>query len=176
MALSVTSEYYLPFLALLESWEAMTIPPNWDYTTFIQELEARGAALSATEKEALKFIWKASDTRPENVELVLQHVNERYEKEQISMREERSRNLREETYRRYFGRPTDFTCQLVHTHRLIKLIQSLQRKLTPGEIKEFTVTITDERLLKNIARFNEMFSSDSLTRATKECKKNENKM
>ena len=176
MALSVTSEYYLPFLALLESWEAMTIPPNWDYTTFIQELEARGAALSATEKEALKFIWKVSDTQPENVELVLQHFNKQYEKEQISMREERSRNLREETYRHYFGPPTDFTCQLVHTHRLIKLIQSLQRELTPSEIKEFTVTITDERLLKNIARFNDMFSPDSLTRATKECKKNENKM
>ncbi len=176
MSLSVTSEYYLPFLALLESWEAMTIPPNWDYTTFIQELEARGAALSATEKEALEFIWKVSDTQPENVELVLQHFNKQYEKEQISMREERSRNLREETYRRYFGRPTDFTCQLVHTHRLIKLIQSLKRKLTPGEIKKFTITITDERLLKNIARYNDLFSPDSLTRATKECKKNENKM
>ena len=161
MALSATSEYYLPFLVLLENWKAMTTPPNWDYTTFVEALEARGAVLSASEKEALKFIWKESDVPPEHVEQTLQLFNKRYEKEQISMREEKLRDLREETYRNYFGPPTEFTCQLIHTHMLIKLMHSLQRALTQDETKEFTTGIDDDRLLKNIGLYNDVQPSCS---------------
>ena len=53
--LSTTSEYYLPFLMLLESWRAMTTPPNWEYSDFIKALEKRNIDVSSTEKETLKF-------------------------------------------------------------------------------------------------------------------------
>ena len=57
--LSTTSEYYLPFLMLLERWRAMTTPPNWEYPDFIKALEKRNIDLSNTEKETLKFVFGA---------------------------------------------------------------------------------------------------------------------
>ena len=95
--LSTTSEYYLPFLMLLESWRAMTTPPNWEYSDFIKALEKRNINLSNTEKETLKFVFGEIQTPPDNVERT------------ISFREEKLRALRKQTYETYFGPSTDFT-------------------------------------------------------------------
>ncbi len=51
------------------------------------------------------------------------------------MREEKLRALRKQTYETYFGPSTDFTCQLINTRSIIRLIHSLDRKLTETEIK-----------------------------------------
>ena len=64
--LSTTSEYYLPFLMLLESWRAMTTPPNWEYSDFIKALEKRNINLSNTEKETLKFVFGEIQTPPDH--------------------------------------------------------------------------------------------------------------
>ena len=96
--LSTTSEYYLPFLMLLESWRAMTTPPNWEYSDFIKALEKRNMDLSNTEKETLKFVFGEIQTPPDNVERAIESFNKKSEKEQISMREEKLRALRKQTY------------------------------------------------------------------------------
>ena len=160
--LSTTSEYYLPFLMLLESWRAMTTPPNWEYSDFIKALEKRNMDLSNTEKETLKFVFGEIQTPPDNVERTIQSFNKRSEKEQISMREEKLRALRKQTYETYFGPSTDFTCQLINTRSIIRLIHSLDRKLTETEIKEFTAPITDRRLLKVIDQTNFSYKPQSL--------------
>ena len=160
--LSTTSEYYLPFLMLLESWRAMTTPPNWEYSDFIKALEKRNIDLSNTEKETLKFVFGEIQTPPDNVEKTIQSFNKRSEKEQISMREEKLRELRKQTYKTYFGPSTDFTCQLINARSIIRLIHSLDRKLTETEIKEFTAPITDRRLLKVIDQTNFSYKPQSL--------------
>ena len=88
--LSTTSEYYLPFLMLLERWRAMTTPPNWEYPDFIKALEKRNIDLSNTEKETLKFVFGEIQTPPDNVERTIESFNKKSEKEQISMRERNS--------------------------------------------------------------------------------------
>ena len=160
--LSTTSEYYLPFLMLLESWRAMTTPPNWEYSDFIKALEKRNIDLSNTEKETLKFVFGELQTPPDNVERTIESFNKKSEKEQISMREEKLRALRKQTYETYFGPSTDFTCQLINTRSIIRLIHSLDRKLTETEIKEFTAPITDRRLLKVIDQTNFSYKPQSL--------------
>ena len=160
--LSTTSEYYLPFLMLLERWRAMTTPPNWEYPDFIKALEKRNIDLSNTEKETLKFVFGEIQTPPDNVERTIESFNKKSEKEQISMREEKLRALRKQTYETYFGPSTDFTCQLINTRSIIRLIHSLDRKLTETEIKEFTAPITDRRLLKVIDQTNFSYKPQSL--------------
>ena len=160
--LSTTSEYYLPFLMLLESWRAMTTPPNWENSDFIKALEKRNIDLSNTEKETLKFVFGEIQTPPDNVERTIESFNKKSEKEQISMREEKLRALRKQTYETYFGPSTDFTCQLINTRSIIRLIHSLDRKLTETEIKEFTAPITDRRLLKVIDQTNFSYKPQSL--------------
>ena len=61
-----------------------------------------------------------------------------------------------------FGPSTDFTCQLINTRSIIRLIHSLDRKLTETEIKEFTAPITDRRLLKVIDQTNFSYKPQSL--------------
>ena len=78
--LSTTSEYYLPFLMLLESWRAMTTPPNWEYSDFIKALEKRNIDLSNTEKETLKFVFGEIQTPPDNVERTIESFNKKSEK------------------------------------------------------------------------------------------------
>ena len=160
--LSTTSEYYLPFLMLLESWRAMTTPPNWEYSDFIKALEKRNIDLSNTEKETLKFVFGEIQTPPDNIERTIESFNKKSEKEQISMREKKLRALRKQTYETYFGPSTDFTCQLINTRSIIRLIHSLDRKLTETEIKEFTAPITDRRLLKVIDQTNFSYKPQSL--------------
>ena len=74
------------------------------------------------------------------------------------MREEKLRALRKQTYETYFGPSTDFTCQLINTRSIIRLIHSLDRKLTETEIKEFTA----RRLLKVIDQTNFSYKPQSL--------------
>lgn len=78
--LSTTSEYYLPFLMLLERWRAMTTPPNWEYPDFIKALEKRNIDLSNTEKETLKFVFGEIQTPPDNVERTIESFNKKSEK------------------------------------------------------------------------------------------------
>lgn len=60
---------------LLESWRAMTTPPNWEYSDFIKALEKRNIDLSNTEKETLKFVFGELQTPPDNVERTIESFN-----------------------------------------------------------------------------------------------------
>lgn len=152
--LSTASEYYLPFISLLENREAAAAPPAWNSTEFIEALKARGITVSPHEKEALRFALGESDTPPENVRETIERLNRKSEKEQISMREEKLRERRKRLYCNSLGNPDDFTRQLLDARRTVKLMQSLQRPLTPRELKEFSSAITTPSLRHAIERIN----------------------
>ena len=152
--LSTASEYYLPFISLLENREAAAAPPAWNSTEFIEALKARGITVSPHEKEALRFALGESDTPPENVRETIERLNRKSEKEQISMREEKLRERRKTLYCNSLGNPDDFTRQLLDARRTVKLMQSLQRALTPRELKEFSSAISDQSLRHAIEQIN----------------------
>lgn len=152
--LSTASTYYPDILALLEKRESLSPPPIWNSREFIEALENRGIILSPTEKETLKFALGECHIPPENVQTIIEQLNKKSEKEQIAMREERLQQQREANYRLLFGPSDDFTCQLLDTRRIIKLIQQLHRALSPEELEEFTQTITDTRLQQVIEQIN----------------------
>lgn len=152
--LSTASTYYPDILALLEKRESLSPPPIWNSREFIEALENRGIILSPSEKEALKFVLGEYHIPPENVQTTIEQLNKKSEKEQIAMREERLQQQRETNYRLLFGPSDDFTCQLLDTRRIIKLIQQLHRALSPEELEEFTQTITDTRLQQVIEQIN----------------------
>lgn len=152
--LSTASTYYPDLLALLEKRESLSPPPIWNSCEFIEALENRGVILSPPEKETLKFALGECHIPPENVQATIEQLNKKSEKEQIAMREERLQQQRETNYRLLFGPSDDFTCQLLDTRRIIKLIQQLHRALSPEELEEFTQTITDTRLQQVIEQIN----------------------
>ena len=152
--LSTASTYYPDLLALLEKRESLSPPPIWNSCEFIEALENRGVILSPSEKETLKFALGECHIPPENVQATIEQLNKKSEKEQIAMREERLQQQREMNYRLLFGPSDDFTCQLLDTRRVIKLIQQLHRALSPEELEEFTQTITDTRLQQVIEQIN----------------------
>lgn len=152
--LSTASTYYPDLLVLLERRESLSPPPIWNSCEFIEALENRGIILSPSEKEALKFVLGEYHIPPENVQTTIEQLNKKSEKEQIAMREERLQQQRETNYRLLFGPSDDFTCQLLDTRRVIKLIQQLHRALSPEELEEFTQTITDTRLQQVIEQIN----------------------
>lgn len=152
--LSTASTYYPDLLALLEKRESLSPPPIWNSCEFIEALENRGVILSPSEKETLKFALGECHIPPENVQATIEQLNKKSEKEQIAMREERLQQQREANYRLLFGPSDDFTCQLLDTRRVIKLIQQLHRALSPEELEEFTQTITDTRLQQVIEQIN----------------------
>lgn len=152
--LSTASTYYPDLLALLEKRESLSPPPIWNSREFIEALENRGVILSPSEKETLKFALGECHIPPENVQTIIEQLNKKSEKEQIAMREERLQQQREANYRLLFGPSDDFTCQLLDTRRIIKLIQQLHRALSPEELEEFTQTITDTRLQQVIEQIN----------------------
>lgn len=152
--LSTASTYYPDLLALLEKRESLSPPPIWNSCEFIEALENRGVILSPSEKETLKFALGECHIPPENVQTIIEQLNKKSEKEQIAMREERLQQQREANYRLLFGPSDDFTCQLLDTRRIIKLIQQLHRALSPEELEEFTQTITDTRLQQVIEQIN----------------------
>lgn len=152
--LSTASTYYPDLLALLEKRESLSPPPIWNSCEFIEALENRGVILSPSEKETLKFALGECHIPPENVQATIEQLNKKSEKEQIAMREERLQQQREMNYRLLFGPSDDFTCQLLDTRRIIKLIQQLHRALSPEELEEFTQTITDTRLQQVIEQIN----------------------
>lgn len=152
--LSTASTYYPDLLALLEKRESLSPPPIWNSCEFIEALENRGVILSPSEREALKFALGECHIPPENVQTIIEQLNKKSEKEQIAMREERLQQQREANYRLLFGPSDDFTCQLLDTRRIIKLIQQLHRALSPEELEEFTQTITDTRLQQVIEQIN----------------------
>lgn len=152
--LSTASTYYPDLLVLLERRESLSPPPIWESREFIEALENRGIILSPSEKEALKFVLGEYHIPPENVQTTIEQLNKKSEKEQIAMREERLQQQRETNYRLLFGPSDDFTCQLLDTRRVIKLIQQLHRALSPEELEEFTQTITDTRLQQVIEQIN----------------------
>lgn len=152
--LSTASTYYPDILALLEKRESLSPPPIWNSREFIEALENRGIILSPSEKETLKFALGECHIPPENVQTIIEQLNKKSEKEQIAMREERLQQQREMNYRLLFGPSDDFTCQLLDTRRVIKLIQQLHRALSPEELEEFTQTITDTRLQQVIEQIN----------------------
>ncbi|OUN74734.1 hypothetical protein [Barnesiella sp. An55] len=147
---STASEYYLDFISLLENKEATAPPPVWSCNEFMAALEERGIALSPVEKAALKFALGENSTPPSRLREIIQQLNERSEKEQISMREERLRNRRKEVYRRLLSNPDDFTFQLLETRRLFKLLQSLRQPLSTAEIEELTPSVQDPHLKRII--------------------------
>lgn len=152
--LSTASTYYPDLLVLLERRESLSPPPIWESREFIEALENRGIILSPSEREALKFALGECHIPPENVQTIIEQLNKKSEKEQIAMREERLQQQREANYRLLFGPSDDFTCQLLDTRRIIKLIQQLHRALSPEELEEFTQTITDTRLQQVIEQIN----------------------
>lgn len=152
--LSTASTYYPDLLVLLERRESLSPPPIWESREFIEALENRGIILSPSEREALKFALGECHIPPENVQTIIEQLNKKSEKEQIAMREERLQQQREANYRLLFGPSDDFTCQLLDTRRVIKLIQQLHRALSPEELEEFTQTITDTRLQQVIEQIN----------------------
>ena len=152
--LSTASTYYPDLLVLLEKRESLSPPPIWESREFIEALENRGIILSPSEREALKFALGECHIPPENVQATIEQLNKKSEKEQIAMREERLQQQRETNYRLLFGPSDDFTCQLLDTRRIIKLIQQLHRALSPEELEEFTQTITDTRLQQVIEQIN----------------------
>lgn len=151
---SVASEYYLPFITLLENREASMAPPDWSSTEFIEALEIRGVIVSSDEKEALKFALGESKLPPENARSIIEQFNKRCEKEQISMREEKLRLRRKEIYHACFGRSDDFTRQLLDARRAVKLMQSQQRTLTPIELDELSASIPDRQLQYAVEHIN----------------------
>ena len=173
--LSTATEYYIPFLFSIESWERMTTPENWQFPDFKKALEKRNVILSPSEEEALKFVWGENKTAPPYVEQTIQNFNRKYEIEQISMREEKLRTLRNDTYQTYFGSADHFTRQLIDTRMVIKLIGSLNRKLSDAEVKEFTSTITNERLVQAIVQENSNQQPESRQVQAGNARKNENK-
>lgn len=144
--LSVVSEYYLPFITLLENQANSTTPPDWTSVEFIEALEARNVDLLPEEKEALRLALDGNTAITPQTQAVIQQLNNRCEKEQISMREEKLRQWSEESYRNRFGSPDDFTRQLLDARRVVRLWQSLHRALTIREQSEFTITIIDPPL------------------------------
>lgn len=152
--LSTASEYYLPFISLLESREAAAALPTWSSTEFIEALKARGIPVSPHEKEALRFALGECKNPPENARETIEQLNRKSEKEQISMREEKLRERRKALYCNSLGNPDDFTLQLLDARRTVKLMQSLQRALTPRELKEFSSAISDQSLRHAIERIN----------------------
>lgn len=173
--LSTATEYYIPFLFSIESWERMTTPENWQFPDFKKALEKRNVILSPSEEEALKFVWGENKTAPPYVEQTIQNFNKKYEIEQISMREEKLRTLRNDTYQTYFGSADHFTRQFIDTRMVIKLIGSLNRKLSDAEVKEFTSTITNERLVQAIVQENSNQQPESRQVQAGNARKNENK-
>lgn len=152
--LSTASTYYPDLLVLLEKRESLSPPPIWESREFIEALENRGIILSPAEREALKFALGECHIPPENVQTIIKQLNKKSEKEQIAMREERLQQQREANYRLLFGPSDDFTCQLLDTRRIIKLIQQLHRALSPEELEEFTKPITDTWLQQVIEQIN----------------------
>ena len=144
--LSVVSECYLPFITLLENQANSTTPPDWTSVEFIEALEARNVDLLPEEKEALRLALDGNTAITPQTQAVIQQLNNRCEKEQISMREEKLRQWSEESYRNRFGSPDDFTRQLLDARRVVRLWQSLHRALTIREQSEFTITIIDPPL------------------------------
>lgn len=139
--LSVAVEYYLPFITLLEEQANSTTPPDWTSVEFIEALKARNVDLSPEEKEALRLALDGNTAIAPQTQEIIQQLNDRCEKEQISMREEKLRQWSEESYRNRFGSPDDFTRQLLDARRVVRLWQSLHRALTIREQSEFTTTI-----------------------------------
>lgn len=144
--LSVAVEYYLPFITLLEEQANSTTPPDWTSVEFIEALKARNVDLSPEEKEALRLALDGNTAIAPQTQEIIQQLNDRCEKEQISMREEKLRQWSEESYRNRFGSPDDFTRQLLDARRVVRLWQSLHRALTIRERSEFTTTIIDPPL------------------------------
>lgn len=150
--LSVAVEYYLPFITLLEEQANSTTPPDWTSVEFIEALKARNVDLSPEEKEALRLALDGNTAIAPQTQEIIQQLNDRCEKEQISMREEKLRQWSEESYRNRFGSPDDFTRQLLDARRIVRLWQSLHRALTIRERSEFTTTIIDPPLRLAVKR------------------------
>ena len=148
----MVSEYYLPFITLLENQANSTTPPDWTSVEFIEALEARNVDLLPEEKEALRLALDGNTAITPQTQAVIQQLNNRCEKEQISMREEKLRQWSEESYRNRFGSPDDFTRQQLDARRVVRLWQSLHRALTIREQSEFTTTIIDPPLRLAVKR------------------------
>lgn len=144
--LSVAAENYLPFITLLESQANSATPLDWTSVEFIEALKTRNVDLLPEEKEALRLALDGNTAITPQTQAVIQQLNNRCEKEQISMREEKLRQWSEESYRNRFGSPDDFTRQLLDARRVVRLWQSLHRALTIREQSEFTTTIIDPPL------------------------------
>ncbi len=150
--LSVAVEYYHPFITLLEEQANSTTPPDWTSAEFIEALKARNVDLSPEEKEALQLALDGNTAIAPQTQEIIQQLNDRCEKEQISMREEKLRQWSEKSYRNRFGSPDDFTRQLLDARRIVRLWQSLHRALTIREQSEFTTTIIDPPLRLAVKR------------------------